>query len=133
MTVQCADSITKTRVDMKCVTTKCQLGSVDTGNHETEINNRRRSGDIYLVEICAVAKKKCAALNGKSKAVIPVGTISNNAAKPSITSIGLKHRKPGTEEIQTNIQFYDATQRGANGFNGQLKETYRINYEMVLT
>lgn len=131
MARKCDEKISMSSVDMACSTTKCSLAKADTAHHITDIINNR-PGSIYGVEICSVTLNGLVDFNGSPKSITKYGIIGSKATAPT-TSINLNPLSgPGTEEIQTTVEFYDATQRvGNNMFLGQ-KESYPVDYEMDL-
>ncbi len=135
MARKCRDTVFQSAVDVTCRTTKCAFPSTDTASHVTEIVNGR-PGSLYQVEVCTVA------MNGGvdfghpaiQKAITLRGIVSTtSAAKPASIAVSMNHLgAPLTEEIQTTIEFYDATRRtGPNTFSGS-KESRHVDYEFDL-
>jgi hypothetical protein len=132
MTSKCKESISPTSVTISCSTSKCILSRTDTAHHITDIHNGR-PGSLYAVEVLSTTLNgNFLSFNGQPKSLTVHPIVSRNASA-SPTPINLiVIRGPGTEEILTTVDFYDATQRIGNGMYIEPKETYNIDYEMDL-
>ncbi|HEY0909048.1 MAG TPA: hypothetical protein VGD75_02335 [Bradyrhizobium sp.] len=132
MTARCRETQSPTAVDITCRTTKCSFHSSDTANHVTDVANNR-SGSLYSLEVCVVS---FAALvdftTAGNKKSVTVGSIVGSGHAAHVSTGMLHAGTVGTEEIQTTVEFYDATQRiGHTSFSGA-KESYDIAYEFDL-
>jgi hypothetical protein len=136
MTTRCRETTNPTAVTVVCRTTKCDFSSADTANHIIQVLNNR-GGSLYELEACSVAMNGAVHFSGGSatKIVTKYGIVSPliSGGKNVTISIGMTHRgNPTTEEIQTTIEFYDATQRiRGSSFTGS-KESYNVNYQFDL-
>ena len=136
MTSRCHENFSATAVDIACHVTKCTFSSADRVKHVAEIINNRPSS-LYNLEICSITFNNNVGFGSTNlnKSVIIGGIVSTRSSGGSakIVSVGLTHRgSQATEEIQTTIEFHDATQRtGGMTFVGP-KETHSLSYEFDL-
>jgi len=135
MTNPCRDSAAHTAVTITCRTTKCWLPSTDTGQHITEVVNRR-TGGVHEVEVCAVTLGGSLNFAGPApekaiwyRKLLPHHAGSNHGTFP----VAISHAAPaGADEVQTTVEFFDDTQRVGNTFVGT-KERYHVDYQINLT
>jgi hypothetical protein len=131
MAQKCNHQISMTSVDMACRTTNCNLNTIDTAHHVADIINTR-PGSLYLVELCSITMGGLVDFNGSHISITRYVIVASKSRAPQ-TSVNLSHLgRPGTEEIQTTIEFHDETQRVGNNTFLPPKESYHVDYEMDL-
>jgi hypothetical protein len=133
MANKCNENISVSAIDISCSTTRCSLAATDTAHHVIDITNNR-PGTIYEVEICSISLNAFIDFNGAPKSVIQPGSgMVGSASTAPRTSVNLRPLSgPGSDEIQTTVKFYDATQRLGNHRYVQPPETHQIDYEIDL-
>jgi hypothetical protein len=132
MVSRCRESLSANNtVDITCQIDKCALNRSDTGQHYIDITNRRR-GAIYLVEMCSVTLSGAVCFNNQPKSIQRHAIVGGAASAPGLGIIlnPVPALAPAAEEITTQVEFYDATQRIGHKTFIYPKETYSVGYLM---
>ena len=132
MAQMCREQLSQTAVNILCYTTECPLALTDQAQHITQIENNR-SGSIYMVEIFSTTLAGLVSFNGSTKSITRYGIIGARSMAPITIVVLNPLNGPGQEEIMTTIEFYNSSQRLGNGTFIGPKESYQIDYEMLLT